>query len=269
MLPGGDDHFRKVDFSRNFGTALSTHRRICPCVGFTPYVSVVRSDMSQLCSCIPSAQAFSCPRWWYFSCDETTFIPFLIVLGLLQDVSRKLGQAKWGWWIQGGNVPQQCSVASKQPQIFCCCSAATSLASDVKGHAVSMQPWLSDTCSVQSEVCGTNLPCRDDSMASKGYMRVAGAGQKTLIILRTQFSCLAFTISIRKAQMTSLCSPQGSIARGKKNKAGNPKVLLNVRSKDGFAGWESQLWTETWSSLWANLPYSFTLPATNKANFVI
>lgn len=208
-------------------------------------VCVLRSDMSQFCSCIPLAQTFSCPRRWYFSSDETNFIPFLIVLGLLQDVSRKLRQAKWGWWIQGGNIPQRCSVASKQPQTFRCRSAATSLASDLKGHGVATHSWLSDTHSARFEACGTYLPCRDDSVANKSYMRVAGAGQKTLIILRSQSSCLALTISIRKAQMTSLCSPLRSIVGGKKNEAGNPKVLLNVRSKDGFAGWDSQLWTET------------------------
>lgn len=105
-------------------------------------VCVLRSDMSQFCSCIPLAQTFSCPRRWYFSSDETNFIPFLIVLRLLQDVSRKLRQAKWGWWIQGGNIPQQCSVASKHPQTFCCCSAATSLASDLNGHGGATHSWL-------------------------------------------------------------------------------------------------------------------------------
>lgn len=65
----------------------------------------------------------------------------------------------------------------------------------------------SDTRSARFEACGTYLPCRDDSVGSKSYMRVAGAGQKTLIILRSQSSCLALPIPIRKAQMTSLGSP--------------------------------------------------------------
>lgn len=144
--------------------ALSTCGCMWPCVGWVYYVSVcvVRSGMSQLCSCTPLAQIFSCPRWWYFSSDETHSIPFLIVSGLLQDVSRKLRQAKRGWWIQGGNVPQQCSASSKQPQTLCCCSAATSLASDLNEHGVSMQSWLSDTHSAPFEV----MPCSDDSVAS-------------------------------------------------------------------------------------------------------
>lgn len=176
------------------------HESACVCMS---------SDMSQLRSCIQLAQTFSCPRRWYFSSDETNFIPFLIVLGLLQDVSRKLRQAKWGWWIQGGNTRQQCSVASKQPQTFCCCSAATSLASDLHGHGVSMQSWFSDTHSAQSEVCGTYLPCRDDSVTSKSYIGVPGAGWKTLIILRSQSSRLALTISIRKAQWLHCATPKG------------------------------------------------------------
>lgn len=81
---------------------------------------VVRSDMSQLCSCSPLAQTWSCPRRLQFSSDETNLIPFLTAWGLLQDVSGELRQAKWGWWIQGGSTAQPCSVASKQPQTFCC-----------------------------------------------------------------------------------------------------------------------------------------------------
>lgn len=82
-------------------------------------VCVVRSDMSQLCSCSPLAQTLSCPRRLRFSSDETKLTHFLTAWGLLQDVPRELRQAKWGSWIQGGNTAQ-CSVASKQPQTFCC-----------------------------------------------------------------------------------------------------------------------------------------------------
>lgn len=118
MLPGGDGHFCKVDFRRNFVIShsrcwvhLSTHEG-CVCV--------VRSDMSQLCSCSPLAQAWSCPRRLEFSSAETNLIPFLTAWGLLQDVSRELRQAKWGWWIRGGNTTQQCSVVSSSHKPFCC-----------------------------------------------------------------------------------------------------------------------------------------------------
>lgn len=77
--------------------------------------------------------------------------------------------------------------------------------------------------SAQFEVHGTNLPCRGDSVASNSYMRAAGAGQNTLIILRSQSLYLVLTVTIRKAQLTSLCSPCGSITKGKENRAGNPK----------------------------------------------
>lgn len=117
MLPGGDEHFPKVDFRRNFVISCSRCGCICPCVGC---VCVVRSDMSQLCSCSPLAQTSGCPRRLRFSSDETNLIPFPTAWGLLQDVPGELRQAKWGSWIQGGNTAQKSSVASKQPQTFCC-----------------------------------------------------------------------------------------------------------------------------------------------------
>lgn len=45
---------------------VGAHWGDCALIG----VCVVRSDMSQLCSCIPLAQAFNCPIRRYFSCNE-------------------------------------------------------------------------------------------------------------------------------------------------------------------------------------------------------
>lgn len=155
---------------------------------------------------------------------EKTFIPFVIVLRLLQAVSLKLRQAKWGWWFHDGNVPQEEFMTSKQSQNSCC--AATSLASDHSG--ISMKSWLSDTHATPSEVLG--MP------AMQGWLgrRKAWAGQIALIIPRSQYSSKTLTISIWKAHMTSLCSPRGSTT-----KAGNPIVLLNIRSDASFAGCDS------------------------------
>ena len=195
---------------------------MCPCVESVHYVSVsvcvcvVRSDMSQLCSCIPLAKPFSCPRWWYFSSDETNFIPFLIVLGLLQDVSRNLRDAKWSWWIQGGNIPQQCFVASKQLQTFCCCSTATSLASDRKGHGVSTHSWLTDTHSAPFKV----MPCSDDSVASKSYRRVGGTGQIPLIFLKSQSPCLAL---MKKSSDDFIVQPSWKHSQRKEKQSWEPQ----------------------------------------------
>lgn len=69
---------------------------------------------------------------------------------------------------------------------------------------LSLLPWLPDTHPAQPEVCETILPLRDDSVDSKSCMRVARAGQKSLIALRSYSLCLALT------QITSLGSAQGS-----------------------------------------------------------
>lgn len=147
----------------------------------------VRSDMSQLCSCSPLAQIFSCWRWGDFSSDETNIVPFLIALGLLQDVSRKLRQAKWGQRIQGATYPNNALwlPSSHKPfavALWPCPLQVTSMAMMYPcspGSLTLTQPSLKSV--------GCTCPV-DVSVASKSYVRVDGAEEKN------NFDCTEFSI---------------------------------------------------------------------------
>lgn len=93
-------------------------------------VCVVRSDMSQLCSCSPLAQTSGCPRRLRFSSDETNLIPFLTAWGLLQDVPGELRQAKWGSWIQVATQPRNALWLPSSRKPF----AVTSIPSGLNGR---------------------------------------------------------------------------------------------------------------------------------------
>lgn len=110
MFPGGGKRFWQVDFSRKcwYGTF---HVGVHVDGGEWAFIGVcaVRSDMAQLCICIPLAQAFSCPRWWYFSPDEKKKIKitqlysfcdsFEITSSCIYETqTSQIGLMGSGWW---------------------------------------------------------------------------------------------------------------------------------------------------------------------------
>lgn len=84
---------------------------------------------------------------------------------------------------------------------------------------LSLLSWLPDTHTAQSEMCETYLPLRDISVVSKSCMRAAGAGEKIIDYIEISIFVFGFNhkAKIKKAQITSLDSAQGSQRREKQS----------------------------------------------------
>lgn len=198
MLPGGDGHFCKVDFRGNF--VISCSRCGCIC-------------LSMGCVCV-------CGEIWHATALQ------------LQPISTNMELPKeikvFIWWNKPYSFSNSLGIASRciqgaqtgqrglmdpgwqhSPAMLCGFQEATNLLLSHPFPVASMDmvlsllSWPLDTHPAQSEACGTHPPLKDDSVVSKSYMKVVGAGQKSLVTLRDQSLCLALTTSIRKAQMTS------------------------------------------------------------------